>query len=125
MSMQSPFAITAPGTLNSKMVQVDMITESTAHVIDQFGANLKIPLTWRIGKGAKPQVGEMWTIERDPSAGAWVFKACLRSVNPAVTGDIPVGSAVDQVLTGLAAQGLITDGAERVVDWSPYMDVQP
>lgn len=125
MSMQSPFALTAPGTLTSKMVQVDMLTEATAHVIDQFGSEMKIPLTWRLGKGAKPQLGELWTIERDATAGAWVFKACLKAANPAVTADVAVGSALDQLLTGLVAQGLMTDEAERVVDWTPWMQVLP
>jgi hypothetical protein len=125
MSAQSPFALTAPGTLAAKMVKVDMITESTAHVIDQFGANMKVPLTWRLGKGARPQVGELWTVERDAAAGTWVFKACLSASNPSVTADVAVGSATDQILTGLADQGLLTDEANRLVDWSPWMNVLP
>lgn len=125
MSMQSPFALTSPTTVASKMVEIEMITETTAHVIDQFGSNMKVPLTWRLGKGALPQVGELWTVERDLAVGAWVFKSCIKAVNPAITADVATGSALDQVLTGLAAQGLITDSAERVVDWSPWLDVMP
>jgi hypothetical protein len=54
-----------------------------------------------------------------------VFYANLKANLPIVAGDIPVNSAVDQVVTALAQSGFVVDNGDRVVDWSPWMAVDP
>lgn len=109
----------------SKTVKIEMIEGETAHVVDQFGMLMKIPLSFRIGKGARPQLGELWTVQRDPSAQAWTFYACLVTANPLVINEVAVGSVTDEILQALSAQGLIRDEAPRVIDWSPWVNVLP
>lgn len=119
MSMMGNSVVTA------KTVHIEMIENSIAHVVDQFGQLMSIPTDFRIGKGALPQVGEYWTVQRDPGARAWVFAACLVTANPEIINEVPVGSSTDEMLTALAAQGLLVDSAPRVIDWSPWVDVRP
>ena len=115
-----PFDIKRNTLVSTKQVQVQMVENGVAHVLDQFGMLLSIPADHRMGKGALPQVGERWTISRDPGATAWVFQACLATVNPAIINEVPVGSSRDEMLTAMTNQGFITDTAPRVVDWSPW-----
>lgn len=119
------FQINSTTTSTSKTVKVDMIAEGVAHVIDAFGVMMQIPMEYRLAKGALAQEGEIWTINRDTGSGVWVFYACLQASLPAVAGDVPVGSASDLMLKAMSAAGLVDDQATRVVDWSPWLRVEP
>lgn len=116
---------TSTTTSISKTVRVDMIADATAHVIDSLGSLMQIPIDYRVGKGSLAQEGEIWTVVRDPGSGVWTFYACLQAVLPRVAGDVPVGSASDLMLKAMSAAGLVDDQASRVVDWSPWMRVEP
>jgi len=125
MTMDSPYAVNAPSSQSAKAVRIDMISGDLAHVIDGLGQMSTVSLASRLAKGGRPQVNEIWTITRNPTTNAWEFTTCLFSQNPIISADLPVGSALDQMVAALAAQGLVTDQANRVIDWTDWMPVLP
>lgn len=122
----------SPGTPIVQMVEITDIVGDVVEGLDYFGLTHKLPLNVRRGKGALPQVGDIWLIDR--RNGDWTLGTCLQAASAVIEGDVVEGSPQDALLTALDELGFIDDQATRVdqppppedaVPWAQWMNVRP
>ena len=121
-----------PATPNVQVVEITDIVGTYVEALDYYGLTHKLPIAARRGKGALPQIGDIWLIDRH--AGDWHLGTCIHTAPTAIEGEVVEGTAQDALLAALNELGFIVDLATRVDEpptpgsatpWAQWMGVNP